>query len=128
MASSAWLGLLPSDLPRLDLGTYSSIECLGNDFSGYSSIEFNFEGYLDFVSGPESMKPHSEQDGRKMLDLSRRGYLAPDTGHQGLRRELELMWGAGSKAEIQQIAEDREEGFLTCQFLPWKIAQADWIL
>jgi len=78
VASSAWLGLLPSDLPRLDLG-------------------------------PESMKPHSEQDGRKMLDLSRRGYLAPDSGHQGLRRELELMWGAGSKAEIQQIAEDREE-------------------
>ena len=117
MASSAWLGLLPSDLPRLDLGTYSS-------------IVFYCEGYLDYVyvSGPESMKPHSEQDGRKMLDLSRRGYLAPDTGHQGLRRELELMWGAGSKAEIQQIAEDREEGFLTCQFLPWKIAQADWIL
>eukprot|EP00092_Neocalanus_flemingeri_P018537 GFUD01020073.1.p1 GENE.GFUD01020073.1~~GFUD01020073.1.p1 ORF type:complete len:386 (-),score=150.16 GFUD01020073.1:180-1337(-) len=73
---------------------------------------------------PSSMKPHSAQDCKKMVDLSRREYVMEDPL---LRGELEVLWEMGRKAEIQQVAEERERGFLAQQFLPRKIAECGWV-
>ena len=62
-----------------------------------------------------------------MWEVSKREYLAEETDNEELRHELELMWSLGRKAEIQQVIESREEGFLTQQFLPWKIQKRAWI-
>lgn len=88
--SSHWLGLLPSDLGKLQIGE-------------------------------QSTKQHTLQDGKKIFDLSRREYL---TYNQDLLQELQLMWELNRKAEIQQISEEREAGFLARTFLPWKIHES----
>lgn len=95
--SSVWLGLLPTDLE-----------------------EFNIS------SG--CMKPHSEQDNKKMLELRRREYLNLDDDYEceGLKIQLETMWRVGRKAEIQQLVDIADPGFLTHQFLPRKIARCSW--
>ena len=111
--SSHWLGLLPSDLGKLQIGE-------------------------------QSTKQHTLQDGKKIFDLSRREYL---TAHNpDLLQELQaslacfllywniicvslqLMWELNRKAEIQQISEEREAGFLARTFLPWKIHESASLL
>ena len=74
-----------------------------------------------------STKPHTEADTKKLWEVSKREYLAEEADNEELRQELELMWSLGRKAEIQQVIESREEGFLTQQFLPWKIQKRAWI-
>ena len=81
----------------------------------------------DLEIGDSSMKPHSDLDTRKMMEMSRREYLQEEADNDGLRRELEMMWNIGRKAEIQQIVEMREDGFLAQQYLPWKISRCSWI-
>ena len=71
-----------------------------------------------------SMKPHSAQDCKKMVDLNNRQYVREDMRLSG---ELEILWEMGRKAEIQQVVEERERGFLAQQFLPRKIAECCWI-
>jgi len=71
-----------------------------------------------------SMKPHSAQDCKKMMDLHNRQYVKEDSL---LMDELEILWEMGRKAEIQQVAEQREDGFLALKFLPKKIAERCWI-
>ena len=107
--SSHWLGLLPSDLGKLQIGE-------------------------------QSTKQHTLQDGKKIFDLSRREYL---TYNQDLFLDLQaslacffgnfwniicvslqLMWELNRMAEIQQISEEREAGFLARTFLPWKIHES----
>ena len=72
---------------------------------------------------PSSMKPHSAQDCKKIVDLNNRQYLREDVRLCG---ELEILWVMGRKAEIQQVVEERERGFLAQQFLPRKIAECGW--
>merc|ERR1712107_731469 len=38
--------------------------------------------------GNSSMKPHSDMDTRKMMEMSKREYLQPESENEGLRREL----------------------------------------
>ena len=73
---------------------------------------------------PSSMKQHSAQDCKKIVDLNNREYVRED---MRLREELEIMWDMGRKAEIQQVVEEREIGFLAKQFLPRKIAESGWV-
>ena len=73
---------------------------------------------------PSSMKPHSAQDCKKMVDLNNRQYVREDVRLSG---ELEILWEMGRKAEIQQVVEERERGFLTQHFLPRKIAECGWV-
>ena len=77
--------------------------------------------------GNSSMKPHSDMDTRKMMEMSKREYLQLESENEGLRRELEIMWDIGRKAEIQQIVEMRDDGFLAQEYLPWKISRCSWI-
>ena len=77
--------------------------------------------------GNSSMRPHSDLDNRKMMEMSKREYLQQESDNDGLRRELEMMWNIGRKAEIQQIVEMREEGFLAQEYLPWKISRCSWV-
>jgi len=96
--SSVWLGLLPTDLD-----------------------EFNISS--------DCMKPHSDQDHKKMLELNKRAYLDPDQFDdcEELKIQLETMWKVGRKAEIQQLVDIADPGFLTHQFLPRKIARCSWV-
>jgi len=71
-----------------------------------------------------SMKSHSAQDCKKMVDLNNRQYMREDMRLSG---ELEILWEMGRKAEIQQVVEERERGFLAMEFLPRKIAECCWI-
>ena len=71
-----------------------------------------------------SMKLHSTQDYKKMVDLNNRQYVREDSK---LCEELEILWELGRKAEIQQVVEDREAGFLAQEFLPTKIANYSWV-
>lgn len=71
-----------------------------------------------------SMKLHSPQDCKKMVDLNNRQYVRED---RKLCSELEILWDMGRKAEIQQVIEDREAGFLAQVFLPVKIAECSWV-
>ena len=90
--TSFWLGLLPSDIARLDIKA-------------------------------SSVKPHSAQDCKKMVDLNNRQLVREDMRLSG---ELEILWEMGRKAEIQQVVEERERVFLAQQFLPRKIAELSW--
>jgi meiotic recombination protein SPO11 len=54
-----------------------------------------------------SMKSHSDQDFKKMVDLNNRQYVRED---MRLRGELEILWEMGRKAEIQQVVEERVPG------------------
>ena len=73
---------------------------------------------------PSSMKLHSAQDRKKMMDLSSREYVTKDNR---LTEELEILWEMGRKAEIQQVVEERDRGFLSHQFLPRKIFECGWV-
>lgn len=71
-----------------------------------------------------SMKLHSTQDYKKMVDLNNRQYVREN---RKLCDELEILWELGRKAEIQQMVEDRAAGFLAQEFLPTKIAECGWV-
>ena len=75
----------------------------------------------------DSTRPHSQHDVKRMMDLSKREYLQAGAGNERLAEELEKMWTLGRKAEIQQIVESRNVGFLAQEYLPWKIEQSLWI-
>ena len=69
-----------------------------------------------------SLKPHSVADKKRILDFDRRQYVQADPQ---LRQDLELMWRMGGKAEIEQISEERERGFLVNNYLAGKIAELE---
>ena len=73
---------------------------------------------------PSSMKQHSAQDCKKIVELNNCEYVRED---MRLREELEILWDMGRKAEIKQEVEKREIGFLAKQFLPRKIAEGGWV-
>ena len=85
---SVWLGLLPSDIAKLEIGD-------------------------------TSMKPLSREDFKKLQDIHSRRYVSDFCPE--LMEELECLWSSNRKAEIQQVSEDRQEGFLTHEYLPSKI-------
>jgi len=87
---SVWLGLLPSDIAKLEIGE-------------------------------TSMKPLSRDDFKKLQDIHSRSYVTHFCPQ--LLEELECLWSSNRKAEIQQVSEDRQEGFLTHEYLPSKINQ-----
>jgi len=69
---------------------------------------------------PSRLKTHSVADRKRILDFDHRDYVKADPQ---LREHLSIMWSLGGKAEIQQVAEEREPGFLVTDFLPMKIGQ-----
>ena len=68
---------------------------------------------------PESMRPLSTDDRKKVQDLYGREYVRDCCPL--LLPELECLWGMGRKAEIQQHSEEREPGFLAHSYLPSKL-------
>jgi len=81
----------------------------------------------EFCISSSCMKLHSDQDRKKMIELSRREYLDPEADNEELSFQLETMWKVGRKAEIQQLVDISEPCFLTHQFLPRKIARCSWV-
>ena len=77
-----------------------------------------------FGIGKQSTKPFSPEDWKKVVDISKREYVA---GMDEFQEELDTIWTNGRKAEIQQVAEERGTGFLADTFIPAKIAHANWI-
>ena len=69
---------------------------------------------------PESMRPLSGEDRKKVQDLHGRQYVQDCCPL--LLPELECLWGLGRKAEIQQLSEEREPGFLAHSYLPSKLS------
>jgi len=77
---------------------------------------------VERISIPSSsMKAHTLQDSKKMVDLRNRPYVEE---YNQLKNELEIMWDLGLKAEIQQVAENRERGFLAHKYIPMKMIEA----
>ena len=69
--------------------------------------------------GEESMRPLSKEDRKKIQDLHLRDYVGNFCPQ--LTEELEILWRVGRKAEIQQVSEEREPGFLAQGFLSTKL-------
>ena len=69
--------------------------------------------------GEESMRPLSKEDRKKIQDLHLRDYVGNFCPQ--LTEELEILWRIGRKAEIQQVSEEREPGFLAQGFLSTKL-------
>lgn len=72
---------------------------------------------------PASMREFSEEDWKKVQDLHDRDYVREACPL--LVGELEALWQLGRKAEIQQVSEEREEGFLVRSYLPERIVFAE---
>jgi len=72
---------------------------------------------------PASMREFSEEDWKKVQDLHDRDYVREACPL--LVGELEALWQLGRKAEIQQVSEEREEGFLVRSYLPERMVFAE---
>jgi len=72
---------------------------------------------------PASMREFSEEDWKKVQDLHDRDYVREACPL--LVEELETLWQLGRKAEIQQVSEEREEGFMVRTFLPERLMFAE---
>ena len=62
----------------------------------------------------------SVADRKRIIDISHREYVSSDPV---LSRHVDLMWQLKVKAEIQQVFEEREPGYLVNTYLPGKINQ-----
>ena len=53
----------------------------------------------EFNISSDCMKPHSDQDHKKMLELNKRAYLDPDQFDdcEELKIQLETMWKVGRR-------------------------------
>ena len=69
-----------------------------------------------------SMKQMSGDDFSKLQDLHCRPYIRDFCPF--LLEELEVLWRLGRKAEIQQLSEEQEPGYLAHGYLPSKIKYA----
>ena len=90
-------------------------------------IGVNSSDMINLDIPQQSTKQFSKHDTKKVEELSKREYLGLDHDNGGLRQELETMWNIGRKAEIQQIMEARDAGFLSHTYLPWKIEKSLWL-
>ena len=75
--------------------------------------------HLDFP-----LQDLSVADRKRILDITRREYVVTDPV---LQHQLDLMWDLKVKAEIQQVFEERQPGYLVNSFLPGKINQLEQI-
>ena len=75
--------------------------------------------HLDFP-----LQDLSVADRKRILDITRREYVVTDPV---LQHHLDLMWDLKVKAEIQQVFEERQPGYLVNSFLPGKINQLEQI-
>ena len=66
------------------------------------------------------LKDFSNADRKRIIDIGRREYIKDDPILQG---HVDLMWNLKVKAEIQQVFEEREPGYLLNTYLPLKINQ-----
>ena len=71
------------------------------------------------LCGTWQMRPLSKEDRKKIQDLHLRDYVGNFCPQ--LTEELEILWRVGRKAEIQQVSEEREPGFLAQGFLSTKL-------
>ena len=66
------------------------------------------------------LQDFSMADRKRIIDISGREYIRSDPV---LRHHVDLMWHLKVKAEIQQVFEEREPGYLVNTYLPGKINQ-----
>ena len=66
------------------------------------------------------LQDFSTADRKRIIDITDREYIQSDPV---LRRHVDLMWQLKVKAEIQQVFEEREPGYLVNTYLPGKINQ-----
>ena len=73
-------------------------------WSGLFELNFFLIGLLptdldEFNISSDCMKPHSDQDHKKMLELNKRAYLDPDQFDdcEELKIQLETMWKVGRR-------------------------------
>ena len=71
------------------------------------------------LCGTWQMRPLSKEDRKKIQDLHLRDYVGNFCPQ--LTEELEILSRIGRKAEIQQVSEEREPGFLAQGFLTTKL-------
>ena len=57
----------------------------------------------EFCISSSCMKLHSDQDRKKMIELSRREYLDPEADNEELSFQLETMWNVGRNGAISLI-------------------------
>ena len=69
-----------------------------------------------------SMLAMSGDDFKKLQDLHCRQHIRDSC--PALLAELEVLWQLGRKAEIQQLSEDREPGYLAHSYIASKVAWA----
>ena len=70
------------------------------------------------------LQDFSVADRKRIIDISHRDYVISDPV---LSRHVDLMWQLKVKAEIQQVFEEREPGFLVDTYLPAKIMELEQI-
>ena len=70
------------------------------------------------------LQDFSVPDRKRIIDINERDYIRNDPVFQ---RHVDLMWDLKVKAEIQQVFEEREPGFLVDTYLPAKIMELEQI-
>ena len=64
------------------------------------------------------LQDFSDADRKRIIDITEREYIRSDPV---IQHHVDLMWDLKVKAEIQQVFEEREPGFLVNSYLPDKI-------
>ena len=106
-------------------GSLASSYCqepLAAPFSWWLGVHPADLQHLDFP-----LQDFSEADRKRIIDITEREYIRSDPI---LQDHVDLMWDLKVKAEIQQVFEEREPGFLVNSYLPAKIdelQQSYWL-